>query len=144
MFSRTLILLAIVVSLAGCNRLAYQSSVHVRLKDETKTIADLTNALSTELNLKAHKTEFDYGGSSRRQTVYELTGPSNVIFVQTESGDFCSDRPDPDHPTFNDRLLVVNLSASTEEGLAAAVAALKQVSAANGGLVLGDSKQVCR
>ena len=128
--------------LAGCNKLAHQSSVYVRLNDETKAISDLANGLSSQLKLAAYKAEFEYGGPDGRQTVYKLIGLSKVIFVQTESATFCEE-PDPDRLTFNDRLLVVNLGASTTEGLAESMAALRQVSEANRGTLFTDSNQVC-
>jgi hypothetical protein len=143
MLTRTVILIAGLASLTACNRLAHQSSAHLRLQDETKSIADVANGLSAKLNLAAHKADFDYGGPTGRQTVYELTSLSKAIFVQTESADFCSDQRDPEQPTFNDRLLVVSMGAASTDELARSMVALRQVSAANGASVLTDIRQVC-
>ena len=143
MLTRTVLLLAIAASLLGCDRLAHQSSLHVRLDDEAKGLSDFANGLAAKLRLAAQRSEFDYGVPGGQQTVYKLTSASKVIFVQTESAAYCVANPDPEHITFDDRLLVVNLSASTREDLAASIAALRQVSATNGGAVLADRKQVC-
>ena len=143
MNTRAVLLLASIAALAACNRLSHQASVHVQIRDDTKAISDIASGLASELHLRANKADFDYGGASGRQTAYELSGPSSVIFVQTESVTYCDSQHDPDHPTFDDRLLVVNLSASTSEGLAASMAALRQVSEANGGSVVTNTEQIC-
>jgi hypothetical protein len=142
--TRISLLMVSIAALVGCNRLSHQTSVHVQLGDDTKTISDVADGLAGSLRLAAHKAEFDYGGPDGHQTAYELTGPSNVIFVQTESATYCDGQHDAEHPAFNDRLLVANVSASTSEGLAASMAALREVSATNGATVVSDEKHICR